>query len=551
MSKYLLIALVGVTMFAHTVAFDFVSFDEGDHILNRQYFLRDPGNIIEVFQHDTYYPTQASPFYRPIQTLSFMADALIAGSRPWWFHTTNVLLHAAVSALVVLLLRRLGVGNTAAIIGALLFAIHPLTSRAVAWVPGRNDVLLAFFTLGSLVCFLESFRAHRWRWLMGHLLLGAAALLTKETAIILPLLAGALWWFRRERVSTRDALKLGIGWATVIGLWGALRSQAILEYLQPSVSSLLKGFFRLSTLEALLVGFGKILFPVRLQVMPVSDTVALVTGVGAVVLVAAALIAGRRHPLRLALVGAVWFIVTLLPASAALTGDHPVLFEHRLYLPLMGAIMIFISFPWRSWIPTPRRPHWLALGFLVATLIGLTVWHTLPFRGGEAFWTTAVRQSPGFAYAHNGLGNYYVQINRHEEAVTEFRRAIELDPDGKRFHHDLGNAYLRARSIDEAQREFERELAVNPAYVPSRHGLAFTYAVKGRLSEAETQWLNALRLDPHYVLAHQGLAILYAVRNRPDDSLRHIRAIQEIGAPLIPELTKILEAFSRSPAPSL
>src|ERR1035438_10876315 len=64
---------------------------------------------------------------------------------------------------------------------ALLFAAHPLHVESVEWMSGMTETQVGALTLGSLACFAYGRR----RW---SLLLAAAAMLTKETALILPAL---------------------------------------------------------------------------------------------------------------------------------------------------------------------------------------------------------------------------------------------------------------------------------------------------------------------------------------------------------------------------
>src|SRR5262249_39402049 len=77
------------------------------------------------------------PYWRPLVTASYVLDAQWGGARPLAYHATNVVLHAAASALVLALLRRFGVGRGLALAGALAFAVHPALASAVAWIPGR------------------------------------------------------------------------------------------------------------------------------------------------------------------------------------------------------------------------------------------------------------------------------------------------------------------------------------------------------------------------------------------------------------------------------
>lgn len=84
-----------------------------------------------------------------------MLDAQFFGKSAMAPHVTNVLLHAANSILVFLLLRRWtgALWRSAAV--AMLFAIHPMHVESVAWVAERKDVLSGFFALLALLAWTQ------------------------------------------------------------------------------------------------------------------------------------------------------------------------------------------------------------------------------------------------------------------------------------------------------------------------------------------------------------------------------------------------------------
>src|SRR5262249_42691264 len=93
--------------------------------------------------------------YRPVTVLSFALNRAVTGPAPWGFHLVNVLLHAAATILVF------RVGSTllgrphVAFVAALLFALHPIHTEAVANVVGRAEILVAIGVLGALALLLD------------------------------------------------------------------------------------------------------------------------------------------------------------------------------------------------------------------------------------------------------------------------------------------------------------------------------------------------------------------------------------------------------------
>ena len=87
--------------------------------------------------------------YRPLRDVSYAFDFAIFGDRPFGFHLTNILIHAANTVLVFLLIRRITDDLFVSCLSALLFAVHPIQTDSVAYISGRRDVLFTLFYLAA------------------------------------------------------------------------------------------------------------------------------------------------------------------------------------------------------------------------------------------------------------------------------------------------------------------------------------------------------------------------------------------------------------------
>jgi hypothetical protein len=132
-------------------------------------------------------------YYRPLAFLSHALDWTIWGLNPVGFHLTSVVLHALNAVLVFVIARRL-VGQ-AALVAMLLFAVHPASHEAVYWVAARFDLLATAFVLLAIVLLWSD----RPLAVAGGVASYAAALLCKESALALPVLAAALDVFVHRR----------------------------------------------------------------------------------------------------------------------------------------------------------------------------------------------------------------------------------------------------------------------------------------------------------------------------------------------------------------
>jgi len=173
-------------LYAKTIFFNFVYLDDNYLILDLQHFIKNPANIIKSFSEDVFI-SSLDNYYRPIFTISLIFNALIAGTSPYLYHLTNVLIHVLACCLLFLLLTELDYKRELSFVAALFFTIRPVLTQAVAWVPGRNDSLMAVFFNCVFLLFSALFKTRESKKsYFLHLLFFLLALLTKESALFFP-----------------------------------------------------------------------------------------------------------------------------------------------------------------------------------------------------------------------------------------------------------------------------------------------------------------------------------------------------------------------------
>jgi hypothetical protein len=141
--------------------------------------------------------------YFPITNTAFWIEHHLFGDNPLGYHALNILLQAADAVLVWLVLRRLQIPG--AWLAGLIFGIHPVHVESVAWISELKNVLAMFFTLLSILCFVEIDEKPRSRtWYILSLIFFALALLSKTQVVFMPMvLVLCLWWRARDFATLR------------------------------------------------------------------------------------------------------------------------------------------------------------------------------------------------------------------------------------------------------------------------------------------------------------------------------------------------------------
>ena len=151
------------------------------------------------------------PYWRPLVLLSYAGDYHLWALRPGGYHFTGLMVNALNGVLVFLLFLAVFGDLPGAFATALLFTLHPTHVEPVVWISGRPDLLVSLFSLLFLWLFHRSVIVGRWRFYPFALLAFGAALLSKESGVMLLPAAGLLLWMtdvRRWAVWWRSLLPL-------------------------------------------------------------------------------------------------------------------------------------------------------------------------------------------------------------------------------------------------------------------------------------------------------------------------------------------------------
>lgn len=390
------------------------------------------------------------PGIRPLLKLSYTLNWL-ADPGPAGFHAVNILLHLVNIVLVWHLTAHLpapggwehgpALGRVR-ILATLLFALHPVQTEAVTYVSGRSMSLMAAFGLAGLLCWLEAPGRARPRWWQAAALGAfAAAILTKEVAVVLPL---ALLLLPGDGPRRRHpAALLALATAGLIALFAVFGYQRLLT--EPMPRGI--GVNLLSEANAIYYLIGQVLRPGALNIdpeLPELTAWSWLAGLEVAGIAAALLTAWRvRRSEAWLSFGIFWFFLLLLPTHS-LIPRLDLASERHLYLAGLGlywlaAVAVTAALP-------ARRPAW-HLAALVLAMVGMTYTHLRngDYRDEISLWQQTTRVEPGNPRAWNNLGWAYFLAVRRDEARQAFQQALLLDP-------EHANAKRNLRYLDEVSR---------------------------------------------------------------------------------------------------
>ncbi len=538
---YFIIVALAFLAYLPVLFFNFSYLDDNTLILENQSFLSSFWNIFPAFQTDVFHLFNHSAFYyRPMLTISFIFDYQLGSASPFIYHFTNLVLHLISSCLVYAFFKRLYFRKDLSFFFSLIFAVHPVLSQAVAWIPGRNDSLLAVFLLSMFVFFDEFLNTGKRKYFIWCLIFFAAAVFTKESAILaFPVAIFYLYFINKTKKVSASRTCFFSSWIGIVAVWFLLRHFALKGSAGLGITEMLKSVFL--NLPAVIQFIGKIFFPFNLSVLPIIQDTTFVYGTIAVIILLLMFSFTKQKRWPMILFGLGWFFAFLAPSFIRPNSDLAADFiEHRMYVPIIGFfILIMETFLFRRF--NLNRKSVIALSAAVISLFGIiSIFHIQNFKNRTAFWENAAKNSPHYPLAHRNLGAMLYLDGKQDEAEPEFKKALELNPNEEMAHNNLGLIYMDKGDFQSAEKEFNEELKVNPYYDNAYFNRGLLYYKTERFDEAVDFWKKTLEINPGYSQALYNIFAYYYQKQDKDQSVYWANEAQKMGIPLLPEMQKML-----------
>ena len=479
----LLVTIVTALSYAPILGGEFV-YDARAQILSDGY-IHDPSHLLDVITLRCL-SADTLDANRPVHLVALITDAAIWGKSPTGYHLSDILLHAINSGLFLILitgiLERAKPGTASlfpAIVGATLFALHPINSEAVCGGSYREDLLVNFFVLIALLS-TGWFVAARARHRRAACIVCVMALLlaagSKQSGYMGPALVAVYWLLLRRREPSRAWITVVSCSAVLIAAFAAMSIHLASENsnVVTTAAQRLGGTFTTTvTLQLRLwtLMLQHVVLPVGLSGDYTVDSIQHIpTGLAVGVLVAAtgsAIWASTRS--RIVAFGVAVIALGLAPTSNLIPIFHPMA-DRFLYLPMIGLCLIAaVAAGQVNRMATPRvlRACLLSGLLIVGIVLGaLTVQRELVWRSRVALWTDTLKKSPNSFTAMNNLGFAYYDRGDTIRAAETWFAVTRLRP--QRFHADawagLAIAMEKLGQRDKADRAFQEAFARDKRY---------------------------------------------------------------------------------------
>jgi tetratricopeptide (TPR) repeat protein len=467
---FLIIAAVIGIVYGSTLGHGFFAWDD-DILVYENPIVQNvsPASIGKAF---TSYDPE---LYVPFTILSFQLEHLIAGNRPFLYHLDNLLLHLANCCLLFLLLKRLGTSEELSLIGALLFAIHPVQAESAAWIAARKDLLAGLFFFLTLLNYLRYREQETTSSYLKTLLLFLGGLLSKASVIGTPIILLAIDWYQGRRIDW-NAIREKLPFFALSVLFGLI-----------AIGGKTKNIQDFTFFQTILLAIKEAIFSLRLALFPfglqsvyeqhelpfIGDPSFFIPIIIAIVLIVIALWSIKRT--KIFVFSLLLFYLLLAPTFSNFSRGSAVYFadDRYLYLPLVGLVFGFVTLI--RWLlqkmPLRNPAASIVATALLLPLAALSFQRAQLWGDSERFFREGIVADPQSAVMHFNLGVVLQRQQIIDEAMSEYAAAIKLQPNYTDAYANLGVALMQTNRFQEARIMLEKALELRPSHAKAKQAL--------------------------------------------------------------------------------
>lgn len=520
---YLILALaVTAIAFLPSLKNGFTNWDDDRMVTqNPKITSLSPGSIKTMF---------VSPhegIYHPLVLLSYAVEYHFFKLDPRPYHLTNLVLHLANCGLVFWLFFLLVENAEVSLFVTVLFGVHPLHVASVAWVAERKDVLYVFFYLGAMISYLfykKNTREMKYYYLSISLFL--LSLLAKPMAVTLPLALILCDYIRQESFCRKSFeekapfFALSAIFAVIAVIARKPPESAVMPY--TFLDNLLLAFYGLIYYPL------KMFAPFKLSCMypdppKINGCLPIIYYAAPVVAAAVAVAAAYTKRTRYVVFGAAFYLATILPVLHFFPGG-PVVADHYAYVPIIGLFFIAAE---GFMLICRKAPvfykNCLIAGFaLVVLFLSILTWHRCEIWADSlTLWQDCIQKfcgRPNMSPAYNNRGNACRDAGDYEKALSDYTKAIDIDPGYSGAYNNRGNIYATRKEFDRALSDYNAAVKIDPQFAAAYYNRANVYAEKRLFALAAAGYTKVIELNSGNADAYYRRGGLYLAAKEYDSA---------------------------------
>lgn len=516
---------------------EFLSWDDDIFITNNPDVQNLSLNNIKTVFTSTY-----NNIYIPLTCVTWMLEFHLFGKNPFPFILHNILLHLVNTILVFFLIQRLAENRRIALLGVIIFGLHPIHVESVVWITERKDVLYAAFYLISILCFLTFWERHdhntgknsgRWLYLLSMLSF-ILAISAKGQAVTLALIVMLIIYVRGNRLFTKRNVAIWTPYVLLAAGSGLLTAK-IMGLLDQSVMQLYptsmfhKIIFASYSLAhySLRTVFPFMLSPIYPQFygsLPVSYYFYLLSFPVFFYLLY------RFRKQRIVFVSLMFYLLNVLPLLDITSTGKVIAADRFSYVPGIGIILLIAwifermirqrftyavtscfvlycmylgmyTFRYSQKWQSSETLFQYSLKYYPESPVALTNLSELKLEAGNAksglrYANAALSVFPGYQDAYVNRSRAKISLGDISGALADGNTAIKINDNSSKAFNNRGNIFVMMKQERRAESDFKKAIDLNPENFETYASLGILKAGQGKNAEAVKYLTQAIRLNP-------------------------------------------------------
>ena len=482
--------------------------------------------------------------YNPSRFVSYLSLAInyhLGKEQVFGYHLVNFCIHLIngflVYLFILLLLKTPALADpisnrqnqkTSAILfalfGSLVFISHPLQTQAVTYIWQRTTSLLCLFYLLSMVCYLQSalYRSNNAKkekiYLGCTFLFALIAMFTKQNAFTLPF---ALFLLEIFFISSIKEIKnQSLKWLLFSILLAII---PIFTFIFPAreVTDLARSGDFLNTPWQYFLTQGHVLctylrllifpFPQNLDYdYPIIRTLGPLTALAFGFLTFIFLFGFKLFPKNRLLSFAIFFFFLTLSIESSFIPLEDVIFEHRLYLPMLAFVLILSQLSFELIHKTKRlkrSQYWIFL--IIPFVLFASYKRNQVWKSEESLWNDVIVKSPQKPRGYLNLAVLFSSQGKFDQAISIYEKALQLNPKDADPLNNMGNIYVARGEYEKALKIYDQALILDPKSETTLYNKAVLFHKLGQMNQAVVYYQKTLRMNPINDRAHYNLGALW------------------------------------------
>ena len=434
------------------------------------------------------------------------------------YHLFNVAVHLLSSLLVFWLVRLTFLtpvmkeerisrhADLIALFAGLVFVAHPVQTQAVTFIWQRAASMAAMFYIASLCLYVRSRLLHHCHcgqseavFYTGSLITAVLAMLTKENTITLPLmvLLYEFTFLNTRKIFNWKPVVPFLFLLLVIPVIWLLSDPEKAQARQSFVTNIPSMRYFLTESRVLLTYIRLVFLPLRQNLdydVTLSKSIFEGPVIFSIIFIGTVLFFAKKMfvKYRLLSFSIFWFFLALLPESSFFPFAD-VIFEHRLYLPMVGYSLFLASAVFYLFRENALPKACIALAVIIAFYSVLTYQRNKVWKNEITLWNDTVSGSPHKARPYDIRGIAYARHGKFAMAISDYNKAVEILPGFAEAYYNRGIAYAKLGSYIQALSDYDKAIELKLDFSEAYNERAVIYYLLKEYSKARADVQQAQR----------------------------------------------------------